>query len=113
MRRAIEKLLAWYVPIALIALAAGAASFALQDRETLTSVASALGLTPLHLRASLKVAQSTMFAAGNIVVAVWMAHQQHTSPARRTLWSLFGVASGLWAAGLWVMVQVSERPRDS
>jgi hypothetical protein len=112
-RIAVEKLLAWYVPIAFIAFAAWVTDSALHDSETLASAASALGLPPLHLRAPLKVAQSTMFVAGNIVVAVWLAHQQHTSPARRSLWSLFGVASGLWAAGLWVMVQVSERRSDS
>ena len=109
MRKSIESLLAWFVPIAFLAFVAGSATFALHDRETLDAAASALGMPALQLGLYLKMSHPLVLAAGNIVVAGWLAFQRHASVGRRALWSLFGLASGLWALAVWLLVELSDR----
>ncbi len=109
MRKSIESLLVWFVPIAFLAFVAGSASFALRDSETLDAVAAMLGLPAIQLGWYLKFTQSLILAASNIVVAGWIAFQHHSSVGRRVLWSLFGIASGLWALAIWLLVGLSGR----
>ena len=109
MRKAVEGLLTWFVPVSLLALAAGSVAFALSDRGSLVWAGTALGLSALQIGVYLKLAQSLIFAAANLVAAVWLALQHHSSLGKRTLWSLFGLASGLWAVTIWLLVLLSER----
>ena len=113
MRRAVERLLVWFVPVAFLAFVAGSAAFALHDRETLDSVAAAVGLPALQLGLYLKLSRPLILAAGHIVVACWLAFQHHASAGRRVLWSLFGLASGLWALAIWLLVELSSREAAS
>ena len=107
MRKSVEGLLLWFVPIAFLTFIAGSAAFALHDRATLDLVATALGMPALELGLYLKLSHPLILVAGNIVVAGWLAFQHHASVSRRALWSLFGLTSGLWALAIWLLVELS------
>ena len=113
MRKTVERLLIWFVPVALLSFAAGTAISALGDREAREAVASTFGWSPLLFGVYLKLSQSLLWAAGNLVVALWLGFQQHSSSGRRALWTLFGLASGLWAVAPWLLVQLAERRAES
>ena len=105
-QKSIEHFLLWFVPISLISFVAGSLSFVIHDHEMLASLANVLGWPPMKLAAYLKLSQPLVFVAANLVVAIWLAFQPHPSSARRALWSLFGLASGLLAVVIWLLVQL-------
>jgi hypothetical protein len=108
-RKSIESLLVWFVPVALLGFAAGSIGFALSDREARAAVATVFGWSTVQLTIYIKFSQSLLWAASNIVVAVWLGNQQHPSLGKRTLWSLFGLVSGLWAVGIWLLAMLTGR----
>jgi hypothetical protein len=111
----VEKLLLWLVPVSLIAFVAGSFAFALHDSPLMDSLATSIGWSKAQLGANIKLTQSMIFAASNVVAAIWLWFETRASFARAWLWALFGLVSGLWAVAIWLLTKslAQGQARDS
>ena len=108
MRDSVERMLRWFVPISFVAFVLGSLAFALHGSETLAAWAQAAGLSVNEIGVYIKFLQSFVFVATNFVVGMWLWFQPHSSLGKRSLWSLFGIVSGLWALALWLLLSLLE-----
>ena len=109
MRRNVERLLVWLVPALIVTFFTGIAIQVFREPELLRSTAKSLGLSTLELGIHIRELHVLILSAGNIVIAVWLSFQRYESHVSRAIWSFFGLASGLFALVIWLLVTLFDQ----
>lgn len=98
----IERLLIWLVPAQILVFgSAFARSFlmvlsreAREDRSNFFTVGTLIFINSL------------VFYLANIVIGIWLFNQKHKSSTQAWLWLLFGISTGFWALGIYLLLQI-------
>jgi hypothetical protein len=82
-----ERLLAWLVPIAVVAFVVSTAAFTFLGSDLLASISGSTGISPEALKVGTKFLQTLLFGATSMVAGVWLASRPpHASWTQRILW---------------------------
>ena len=99
--RSIEKLALWLIPAELLTIffpsllavftAGGSAGPGSPSFNSITLLAALSGLS---------------FLIANAVIAIWLLYQPHKTASSSRIWFFFGLVTGFWALGIFLLMQI-------
>ncbi len=95
----IEKLVLWLIPAELLGVV-------LHAVFTFVSINHSISHGPNSLASTFQVLSGLSYLVGQAVIGIWLFNQSHQSKSRRYIWFIFGLATGFWALGIYLLMQI-------
>jgi len=111
MRKEIETLAIWFIPVYIAVLIVNVLMTSFLDRGFDVILGEGAPLS-IRLSSYLHIMRLTGFA-DNLVVGIWLFFQAKKRDGRKALWFLFGLFAHLFAAIIYVVLTLFEEQKAS
>jgi hypothetical protein len=95
----IEKLILWLIPAELLGVI-------LHSVFNYVSAWNSIDHQSRSLVATLAVLSGLSYLIGQAVIGIWLYYRPHRSTSVSWIWLIFGLATGFWALGLFLLLQI-------
>ncbi|WP_285578127.1 hypothetical protein [Geothrix limicola] len=97
--KSIEKLVLWLLPAELLGVI-------LHSVFQYFSAWNSVDHGSRSLVATLAVASGLSYLIGHLVIGIWLYYKPHRSLFISWVWLIFGVTTGFWALGIFLLLQI-------